>query len=229
MSILKEMWTKESTEPEVKLTYQYVLELQDCLQDTCEVVREELSRSQGRQKHYYDVKSRERKFQVGDKVLLLLPTDGNKLLMQWKGPFEIVECLNDNNYRVQLEGRVKMFHANMLKKYHVREMNGEEAQIVEAAVIEGSQEVDMGEITELVSEQKEAYNDVHVDPQLDEGQKKQVVDLLEEFHDVFSDVPKVTNLGESQLNSRVQSQFVAEHTLYRLLCGKQLIWNWIPC
>ena len=29
MSILKEVWTKEATEPDVKLTYQYVLELQD--------------------------------------------------------------------------------------------------------------------------------------------------------------------------------------------------------
>jgi len=47
-------------------------------------------------------------------VLLLLPTDGNKLLMQWGGPFQIVECRNDNNYRVQLEGRVKMFHANVI-------------------------------------------------------------------------------------------------------------------
>ena len=92
-----------------------MLELQDRLQDTCEVAKQELSRAQGRQKHYYDSKSRERKFQAGDKVLLLLPTDGNKLLMQWKGPFEVLECRNDNNYRIQLEGRVKMFHANMLK------------------------------------------------------------------------------------------------------------------
>jgi len=199
MSILKEMWTKESTEPEVKLTYQYVLELQDRLQDTCEVVREELSRSQGRQKHYYDVKSREQKFQVGDKVLLLLPTDGNKLLMQWNGPFEIVDCRNDNNYRIQLQGRVKMFHANMLKKYHVRENADESMQIVGAAVIEDSHEVEMGEITELVSEQKETYQGVHVNPQLEEDQKKQVVELLKEFQDVFSDVPKVTNLGEHSI------------------------------
>jgi len=32
MSILKEMWTKEGTEPEVKMTYQYVLDLQNRLQ-----------------------------------------------------------------------------------------------------------------------------------------------------------------------------------------------------
>ena len=52
MRILKEVWTEEATEPEVKLTYQYVLELQDRLQDTCEVAKQELSRAQGRQKHY---------------------------------------------------------------------------------------------------------------------------------------------------------------------------------
>jgi len=45
MSILKEMWTKESTEPKVKLTYQYVLELQDRLQDSCEVERRTKSKS----------------------------------------------------------------------------------------------------------------------------------------------------------------------------------------
>jgi len=72
-----------------------VVELQERFQDTCEFTREELSRSQGRLK-YCDVKSKDRKFNVGDKVLLL-PTDTNKLLMQWKRPFEIMECMNDNN------------------------------------------------------------------------------------------------------------------------------------
>jgi len=47
-----------------------------------------------------------------------------------------------------------------------------------------------------VSEQKETYQDVHVNPQLEEDQKKQMVELPKEFQDVFSDVPKVTNLGE---------------------------------
>jgi len=87
MSILKEVWTKQVDEPDVKLTYQYVLELQDRLQETCEVAKRKLSKVQGKQKKHFDVKSKERKFKTGDKVLLLVPTDGNKLLMQWKGPF----------------------------------------------------------------------------------------------------------------------------------------------
>jgi hypothetical protein len=39
MAILKEILTKEDTEPEVKLTYQFVLDLQERLQETCEIAR----------------------------------------------------------------------------------------------------------------------------------------------------------------------------------------------
>ena len=199
MNILKELWTKQGTEPEVKLTYQYVLELQDRLQDTCEVAKQELSKAQGRQKRYYDVKSRDRKFQVGDKALVLLPTDGNKLLMQWKGPFEIIECRNDNNYRIQLEGRTKLFHANMLKKYIERKKAGEELQVMGAAVIEDSSEVETGEISEFVGKPEETYQNVNVNPQLSTEQKSEVVELLSHFQDVFTDVPKVTTLGEHSI------------------------------
>ena len=75
MSILREMWTKENSDPDVKLTYQYVLELQDRLQETCELAKQELSKAQGRQKKYYDIRSKERVFKPGDQVLILLPTD----------------------------------------------------------------------------------------------------------------------------------------------------------
>ena len=50
-------------------------------------------------------------------VLLLLPMDTNKLLMQWKVPYEIVsKCGKGNNYRIKVNKTVKTFHANMLKK-----------------------------------------------------------------------------------------------------------------
>ena len=183
----------------MKLTYQYVLELQNRLQDTCEVAKQELNKAQGRQKHYYDVKSRERKFRVGDKALVLLPTDGNKLLMQWKGPFEITECRNDNNYRVQLEGRTKLFHAYMLKKYIERKKADDELEVMGAAVIEDSQEVETGEISKFVYQQKETFQNVNINPQLSSDQKQEVIDLLSKFQDVFTDVPKVTTLGEHSI------------------------------
>ena len=81
MHILKQLWTKDIAEEEVRSSYQYVLELRERLERTWEMAQEELERAQGRQKHYYDRRTKVRKFKPGDKVLVLLPTDTNKLLM----------------------------------------------------------------------------------------------------------------------------------------------------
>ena len=70
-----------------------------------------------KQKAYYDRRARSRKFDVGDKVLLLLPTDSNKLLLQWKGPYEVVEVVNRMDYKIDVNGVVSTYHANMLKQY----------------------------------------------------------------------------------------------------------------
>ena len=94
MAILKELWSNTETTPEVKSTYQYVIDLQSRLQDTCEMARDALIKAKATQKKHFDVKARNREFQAGDKVLLLLPTDNNKLLTQWKGPFEVIERLH---------------------------------------------------------------------------------------------------------------------------------------
>ena len=69
------------------------------------------------------VKSRDRKFRPGEKVLLLLPTDHNKMLLQWKGPFSVVHKLSDQDYRLDMNGKMKTFHANILKKYIEREVD----------------------------------------------------------------------------------------------------------
>ena len=70
--------------------------------------------------HYYDKRARPRKFEVGDEVLLLLPTDHNKLLMNWKGPFPVIAKVGSIDYKIDFGHRVKTFHANLLKKYYRR-------------------------------------------------------------------------------------------------------------
>ena len=84
MTILKELWTKEVEEPEVKNSYQYVFELREKLEETLKLAHSQLQKAQDKGKHYYHRKTRVRKFQPGEKALVLLPTDHNKLLMQWK-------------------------------------------------------------------------------------------------------------------------------------------------
>ena len=81
------------------------------------IAQEELLMSR-KNKTLYDQRAKGKKFQEADKVLLLLPMDTNKLLMQWKGPYEIMSrCGKGNDYQVEVNRKMKTFYTNMLKKY----------------------------------------------------------------------------------------------------------------
>ena len=124
MNILREIWSAENTEPEVLSSYRYVVDLRERLDKTFDLVKQEMTRAQNKYKANYDKhKVKQRQFQPGDFVLLLLPTDNNKLVMQWKGPFEVVEAVGPVDYKIDINGKVKLMHANLLKKYHMRDTN----------------------------------------------------------------------------------------------------------
>ncbi|GFO42449.1 Zinc finger protein [Plakobranchus ocellatus] len=127
MHILRELWTKEIKEPDVKSSYEYVLNLLERLDDTLNIAHEEVEKAQGQQQHHYDRTAKRRKFSVGEKVLVLLPTDSNKFLMQWKGSFEIVTAVGINDYRINMGGKKKSFHANLLKGYIARDQDASQA------------------------------------------------------------------------------------------------------
>ena len=139
MQVLKGLWMEEDT-PEVRNTYEYVLSLRNRLEETCELARVNLLQAQGKQKHYYDKKAKDRKFEVGQKVLVLLPGDHNKLLLQWKGPYEVIEVVCQCDYAVQVRGKAKIYHPNLLKQYTERGEDREEVAAVE--IIEPGYETD---------------------------------------------------------------------------------------
>jgi len=58
MSILKELWTGQNHEPEVKTTYQYVLDLRQSIEEMCKLAQDELIKMQGRDKKYFDKKAK---------------------------------------------------------------------------------------------------------------------------------------------------------------------------
>ena len=116
MAILRALWSVETPDEQVLSTYQYVIELRDRLEQTCKLAHENLKKVLIKQKAYYDRHARSRKLDVGDKVLLLLPTDRNKLLLQWKSPYELVEVVNRMDYKIDVNGVVSTYHANMLKQ-----------------------------------------------------------------------------------------------------------------
>ena len=87
--------------------------------ESCELTMQNSSTASQRNKNY-DKKTQDRKFSVGEEVLVLLPSASNKLLSSWLGPFPITKVFHPD-YRVLVKGKEKVFHANMLKRYVRRE------------------------------------------------------------------------------------------------------------
>ena len=114
---------------------------------------------------------------------------------------------------IQLVGRTKTFHANMLKKYWSRE-HEDRVHVSHAMVFEP--EGDEDELSLFTSAQTETYKDVKVNPELTEEQRGEVMKV---FQDVFTDVPGLTNLGkhpitlitEEPINSKLYSLPHAMH------------------
>ena len=74
MAILKQLWTKEVDEPEVKNSYQYVFELREKLEDTLKLAHSELEKAQQKGKHYYDQVQVRSSSQVREFLCCYVPT-----------------------------------------------------------------------------------------------------------------------------------------------------------
>jgi len=85
-------------------------------------VAEHTAKSQQRQKQQYDRGTKQRCFEVGDQVLVLLPSTVNRLKLQWTGPYKIIRKVGTVDYEVGTPGQrreKKIYHVNFLKKWHV--------------------------------------------------------------------------------------------------------------
>ena len=221
MTILRELWSGEVDTPEVRSTYQYILDLRDRLEDTCKMAQDTLRNSTERTRKYYNRKTSPRHIKVGDQVLLLLPTDRNKLLMQWKGPFPVLEKRGAVDYYIKMGGGNKTFHVNMLKKYIERsEQNDSPSdsdesaascgliECVAVAVIQDDDDVDENEASQTnihrielpATKSKESFKDVQIGELPQKEQHQQVMRILKNYQDIFTDIPGMTNIGEHEIN-----------------------------
>ncbi|XP_041470756.1 uncharacterized protein LOC121420251 [Lytechinus variegatus] len=215
MAILKELWTGNVDVAETKTTYEYVLELRNRLEETCQEAHRSLQKSATRYKKQYDKKSKVRSFVPGDKVLLLLPTDRSKLLLQWKGPFNVIAKIGASDYRIDLNGKTKVFHINLLKKYNVRQdevsslshplMTLTEPEIVATAVIECEEDTTETSLSNKALLQpfpldsQETVADVTINQDLTSTQRKEINQILTEFQDTLTDLPGRTTLGHHDI------------------------------
>lgn len=95
LDVLREEW--ETFLPGSESPSAHLATLQSKLKHTACLVQEELTRSQDRQKRRYDKAVQPHSFNPSQRVLLLLTSSENKLLMEWQDPFKVTQRVGDVN------------------------------------------------------------------------------------------------------------------------------------
>ena len=209
--ILRQLFTNDQVQPEVKTTYQHVLDLRNRIQETCALVKSELANSQQRNKIQFDKKAKHRTLSVGSLVLLMRPVMQNALQYKWDGPYTVTKVVGLYDYEIKLkEGKNKVYHINMLKEYFQRETFIDEQMepVIScsvATVVEEDNNPDLAVSDEEIMvhynvKQKESYLNIKYADNISQAKLKEIKGLVYEFKDIFSDVPTITNLDEHKID-----------------------------
>ena len=194
LDVLKETW--ETSNKSNESVVSYVLAMQEKLSEMSELARENLAKAQKQQKKWYDENARERRFEPGEQVLVLLPTETSKLLAQWHGPYPVLRRLGPVNYEVDMydkRKRQRIFHINMLRKWHTPSTA---SLLAEDLSTEAKDEIVLWKDKETEEEQPIISN------RLLEGQRTQLHTLLEEYKDVLSNEPGRTTMAKHNIETK---------------------------
>ncbi|GFU17393.1 retrovirus-related Pol polyprotein from transposon opus [Trichonephila clavipes] len=99
----------------------YLEDLIEKLKKAHEIAAETVEGTQNNYASYYNLRSREKQFTVGDKVLVLLPSSTHKLMKTWIGPATIIEITRPYSAKVELDdGGIRELQFNKLRPFIAR-------------------------------------------------------------------------------------------------------------
>ncbi|XP_076036803.1 uncharacterized protein LOC143022466 [Oratosquilla oratoria] len=204
LTFLRDLWENRTLHEEERSSFQYVIELQEKLAECSQMAAQQADISSSRYKAYFYLKSQNRQFKPGDEVLVLLPSDTT-----WNGPYNVLERRGEANYVIETPRGHRLYHANILKRYHRRAQVQQLELMDEISAIEelsapGKEKVsivDEGDPCDLLSQLPLTPDGITLSPstdkpevgQLTPDQLVQLQNLMGEYKDVFSDEPGCTS------------------------------------
>lgn len=226
LKVLKECWLddNDNTVPVAA----YVTRFHSNLKRALEVAHSNLSHAQVRMKNNYDKfrKAQTRTFQVGDKVLALLPIPKQPLQSRYSGPYDVLERVGDLNYVIATPERRKKkrcVHVNLLKLYYSRDQS---QGGVEKVILTGSKSLEKSEESDQtpfvgtkLSNQEILANIVSKLEHLPPAQTGDIEDLLQEYPGLFGDTPRLCTLLPHDVD--VQGAPPIRQAPYRLSAEKR--------
>ena len=209
MSVARDNWT-DGDRLERKLnisTVKYIEELNSRIETAIRTARANVNVAQDKMKTNYDKKSTPRSLQPGELALILIPSDGRKLLATWRGPYTVLKRLSDNNYEIDVDGRASVLHINSLRRYFDRnsaDMTASTNMIIDESTVNDLTSSDdfWPETNRQNSSADErgdscgGKDDYQMGKQLSPDQRDEMSRLLERYESVFCDQPGTTNLTE---------------------------------
>ncbi|XP_077335224.1 uncharacterized protein LOC143981303 [Lithobates pipiens] len=196
LDLIRETWEGKIADPEVSVV-DYVLKFRDKMETLVEIVRENMTQAQTRQKEWYDRNARERTYDIGQKVYVLLPLRQNKLQAAWEGPYTITQRLNDVTYLVRLgEGsrRQKAIHVNMIKAHHERT-----AYVMPVCSRPEPEEADP--LLDLLADTREVDSELLINSNLTPNQVPGLKQVLAVYGSRFTGKPGRTHLAVHQVDT----------------------------
>ena len=154
-----------------------------------------MKQARAKQARYYNKHAKDRELAVGDKVLLLLPTGSHKLQISWQGPYVVTNKISRTNYTINMKGKQKNFHINLLKKFHERHQHSKLLVMMVAEEVESTADLAL----DYPLHPTETAKDVNINPELPTSQQEQVEQLLTKYSSCLTDKPGRTDLVEVDL------------------------------
>ena len=201
LSLIKSAWTNDCDLGLAKQNViDFITETREKVRRAIEVATEHATQQRSKAKTYYDKRAKQRDFEIGDEVLVLLPIPTKPLHAKYYGPYKIVEKLGPVDYVLATPDRRKtkrVCHVNLLKEYHRRDENQfpqtdstSQTDSTLSRPIATAQTVDDIQI-ETDNDDKPVVEDVKL---IAPEHAKDVEQLCDEFASIFSDKPGRTHL-----------------------------------
>ena len=221
LAVLKENWSGQRDLPLNlgRSTVEYLEDLRKNLEVAETYAKSHSQRAQQRYVSNYNLRSREKSFQVGEKVLILAPdSTASKVFSKWKGPAEVVEVKSYHSYLVEINGARKHVHTDKLRKYHicvdevVCELNclsdaNVNVDVNQCAIIY-ERDIDFGQV-EVMDPPKTHNSNMllpsqKIDPcklaQLTKKQQSEILAILDRYPECFSDFPGFCDVVQHEIH-----------------------------
>ena len=152
-------------------------------EDDRRLAQANLHDSQLKNKSRYDKNAYERKFSIGDRVLMKATKNKKKMSLKWEGPYEIVGKNSEKLYEIKINDKVRAYHIDLLKLF--KDPIDEDVEETNSMSINT-----IGYMSVYDNSNNIKVNKPCSDPMTD----SKVESLINNYVDIFSDSPSVTNV-----------------------------------